>query len=317
MTQDYAKQWGEAYNKANIVFTSDVKSVMNSDSTAGRNFRTFLQPAVDSVSLLSALCALDEISLEGANERDRAALPANIKKFTAALATLASEKKKYLADVDDILKLTIPVPEKNKNGEKLPRKIKEGFPQSYRHLKILKTTIEAIYAKAEQALDGANNRDELRKINEKKIAAMDKAESEEQRKAIQEEARFKNFLLMFSKAFKSSMMKGGAAIQRMKAAPTREVYNAEMSTAGRDIAQNMNNVAIMKKNPKFKSHRLLSKLPDPGPLADELTPYADGKLLMLPTGTSDEDVKKHLANFVRVYKAIAAQYAQVLAGKFD
>ena len=46
----------------------------------------------------------------------------------------------------------------------------------------------------------------------------------------------------------SSMAKGAAVIQKIKASPTVATYNTEMNSGGRDIRQNVLNIGLMKSN---------------------------------------------------------------------
>jgi hypothetical protein len=134
-------------------------------------------------------------------------------------------------------------------------------------------------------------------------------------KAIQEDAAMKNFLLAFGTSFKSSVAKGAACIQKIKASPDLDTYNKQMDDCARDISQNLVNISKLKQNPKFKSSSLAKKLPDPAGLAREIVPYANGNMRKLPANATAEDVEKALATFTNLYKRIVVTYKDVIAGK--
>ncbi len=322
MPSQYVKEWGNVFNAAAVVFTKDVSGLTKTDKDGGSGLRRTLEPVQSPLAVIKALDALDKISLDQSSKDQIKALPANMKLYKAALADLGTAKTKFIADIDEALNMNITV---SPNGIRTPTPMKTVAPDSYRQVKLLRAEVDAIYARAANALNaaavqGAKNKqfEELEKARRKladkgqeNITAKDEAKMA----AMDENAAMKNFLLEFSAAFKSGMAKGAAVIQRIKASPTLAIYNKEMNNGGRDISQQLVNITKLKANPKFASSSLAKKLPDPGDLGPAITPFANGARRHLPDNATPAEIKKALEDFTAVYKRIADKYADVLAGK--
>lgn len=316
----FNSDWEKVYNKATIVFAKDINATKKTDKNLGLFLDEMLDDVQRPLDVVSAMVAIDKIDLAGGSPKEIAALPGNVKLFRAAMDKFETARTKYVKALDEALKLQPSM--KDKNGLIVPKPIKDGFPDTYRQLKILKTEIEAIFARAGNELAGGENKEKSEKISaeKNKAQAKIKGSSEEDNlkiKAIQEEAAMKQFLIAFGTSFKSSMAKGAAVIQRIKASPDVATYNKEMNNGGRDISQNLVNIAKLKANPKFESSPLAKKLPDPAALAKEIVPFANGDQRSLDSTATAEDVKKHLAEFTQLYKRIAITYADVIAGKIN
>lgn len=219
---DFATEWGTTYNKANIAFSKDINAGYNGDRTRGAMLKRLLADAQNTSGVVDALGA---------------------------------KRPKCVKEFEDAAKLKITV--KDKHGYELPTEIKAVFPDTYRQLKILQTEIKAIAARAANALEGAINTEKQDKIEAEKNKAKGKVQgSDDAANAklaqIAGEAAMKTFLLKFAPGFKSSMAKGAAAIQKIKAKPDLATYNLEMNNAGRDISQNLVNIAKLQSDPKFK-----------------------------------------------------------------
>jgi hypothetical protein len=315
---DYTTEWGNVFNKAAIAFANDIKAIKKDNMADGKALEAMLDGVQRPLGVLGALAAIDKISLAAGSDKDRAALPANIKLFKAALTKLQSEVKKYTAELAETEKAKLT--RTDKNGYRLPVPLKEVCPASYRQVKILKSDVVAIVARAENALDSAEKTGKIAKIQAEKDKAKDKVKGTDDKANakigdIQNEAAMKTMLLKFAPAFKSSMLKGAAVIQKIKASPDVATYNAQMNDGGRDISQNLVNIQKLKADAKFKGTSLAKKLPDPGPLAKAILPFANGDMRNLPKTASADDVKKALADFTVLYKKIADQYKDVIAGK--
>lgn len=310
---NYTKEWGDVFNKAETIFHRDITATKKTNKPVGELLVEELEPVRKPTPLLAALIALDKIELNAGSAKDLAALPNNIKLYKVALAKLDGEAKKLDKKLAELLKLQPSM--KDKNGLIVPTPIKTFLPDSYRQLKLVQTELAAIVARAANALKGALNHAEVAKIDEAKEKARSKAADDEQRKAITEEANMKKLLLQLGAAFKSSMAKGAAVIQRIKASPDVATYNKEMNAGGRDISQNLVNISKLKANSKTKDSSLAKKLPEPGRLATDITPFANGNKRQLPLTATPQDVKEHLAEFTKLYKDIATTYADLLAGK--
>jgi hypothetical protein len=315
---DFATEWGATYNKANIAFSKDINTGYNGDRTRGAMLKRLLADALNTAAVANALAALDKIDLGSGSAKQKAAQPANIKTYKAVLAKFESEKTKSVKEFEDASKLKVTV--KDKNGYELPTEMKTAFPDTYRQLKILQTEIKAIAARAANALAGALTAEKQDKIEAEKNKAKSKVTGADDAAnaklaVIANEAAMKTFLLKFGPSFKSSMAKGAAAIQKIKANPDLATYNKEMNDAGRDISQNLVNIAKLQADAKFKSTKLAKALPKPGPLVASITPFANGARRNLPPTATAADIKAALADFTALYKKIAAAYADVITGK--
>lgn len=313
----YVSDWGKTFNAAAVVFSKDISATTKANKSQGAVLKMILDDAQSPKGVLAALGVIDKISLASGSDKDRKELPKNIKSYKAALKKLEAEKKKY---VKDLVEAQNQKPTVSEQGFNIPTPMKKALPKTYRQLKILQTEVEAIYARAERSLDAAENVAKSEKITKEKDKKQDKvkgadAAANAKLKAISDEAAMKQFLLAFGKSFKSSAAKGAACIQKIKSSPDVATYNKEMNDCARDISQNLVNIDKLKKNPKFKNTKLAKKLKDPGAMAREIVPYADGDLRRLDANTSANDVKKALADFTALYKRIITTYKDVIAGK--
>lgn len=313
----FVNDWGSTYNKANVVFSKDINTSNKSDKNVGSQLKLMLEDANKPSGVLATLAAIDKIDLASGSAKDLAALPGQIKLFKATLAKLESETKKYVKVIDDTLKVKITM--KDKNGYNLPAPLKDAFPDTYRQLKVMQTDVQAIYARASNALEAAVNTEKRDKIEAEKNKAKAKVPDGEAGNAalkqISEEAAMKNLLLAFAPGFKSSMAKGAVVIQKIKASPEVATYNEHMNNGGRDISQNLVNLGKLKANPKFKGTALAKKLVDPGQMAKDILPFANGDLRHLPLTATPKEVVTALASFTALYKRIAVAYADVISGK--
>lgn len=314
----YTTEWINTYNKANVTFAKDCNSGYNGDKAVGKLLKQLLEDANNSAALSGCLQAIDKIDIGGGSPKQQAARPANIKLYKVAMAKLESAATKQSKEFDQaqLLKLTI----KDKNGYNLPTPIKTVFPDTYRQLKIMHTEMKAIVARAANELDSAVKSDALAKISADKNKAKDKVKGDDdvakdKVTQISQDAGMKIFMLKFAPSFKSSMAKGAVVIQKIKASPDLKTYNLEMNNGGRDISQNLVNVAKLKADAKFKDTAMAKALPAPGTTVAAITPFANGAKRTLPITATPADVKEALAEFTELYKKIAVLYKDVLSGK--
>ncbi len=317
MPYTFAKSWGDTYNKANVAFSKDINTANKTDKGQGGALKQMLDDANKPFGLITALDVLDKQDLFAGSDKAAAELPAKIKLYKAALDKVEAEKKKYAKVLDEAIKLKPTI--KDKNGLNLPMPLKDAYPDTYRQLKIMQAEVEAIFQRASNQLVDALNKQKLDKIQAEKNKAMDKAPKDESGnaavKAASDEAVLKIALLKFAPSFKSAMAKGAGVIQKIKASPNVATYNTEMNNGGRDISQNLLNLGKIKADAKFKSTALAKKLADPGQMARDIIPFANGAKRSLPLTASEKDVKDALAEFTTLYKQIAVAYADVISGK--
>lgn len=317
MPYTFSKEWIDIYNKANVAFSKDINTANKVVKGRGNTLKELLEDVNNASGLSNALSLLDKTDLFAGNDRAAAELPTKIKVFKAALEKVETEKKKFIKATEQTLKLKVTV--KDKNGYDLPTPLKDAYPDTYRHIKIMGTEVEAIFQRASNLLADALNHEKIIKIQAEKTKAMDKApkgeEGNDAIKAISTEAVLKTALLKFAPSFKSAMAKGAVVIQKIKASPDVNTYNEHMNDGGRDISQNLLNLGKIKADSKFKSTALAKKLPDPGQMATDIVPFANGNKRRLPLNATEQDVKNALAEFTALYKRIATAYADVIAGK--
>jgi hypothetical protein len=312
----YVSEWGKTFNAAAVVFSKDISATTKGNKSQGAVLKKILEDAQSPKGVVAALATLDKIDISAIG-KDKKTLAANIKLFKSALKKLEGEKKKYLKD---LVETQNQKPTVSEQGFNIPTPMKKALPATYRQLKILQTEVEAIYARAENALDSAEKSAKTTKNIDKgaekkgKVKGSDDA-ANQKLKAISEDTAMKNFVIAFGKSFKSSVAKGAACIQKIKASPDVATYNAEMNGCARDISQNLVNIGKLKKNPKFKNSSLAKKLTDPGAMARDILPYCNGDLRNLNANATEKDVKKALADFTALYKKIVSTYKDVIAGK--
>src|SRR6185312_8238081 len=227
--------WTKVYNPASTSFNKDFQAATKADREMGGAAGSILEPAKKGTApLVQCLDRLGKVrDFTGLNEKDlKAALAAAAKE----IKQLAAEAKKYTTILDATINGEI------KWGYGQKAKVKDRLPESYRQLKILKTTLAAIQARAEREVKAFATQKEIKKIGDKQTKDMAKARKagdDAKEKAIQAEAGLKKLLVTLSANYKSAMMKGAAVIQKIKASPDVATYNKEMFNGGRDIRQNI------------------------------------------------------------------------------
>jgi len=313
----YVSEWGKTFNAAAVAFTKDISATTKGNKSQGAVLKKILEDAQSPMGVVAALAALDKIDITEAGNKDKKAFEQSIKLFKSSLKKFEGEMKKY---VKDLVEAQNQKPTVSEQGFNIPTPMKKALPATYRQLKILQTEVEATYARAANALGSAETLAKVKKNIQKGAEKKDKVKGSDDAasaklKSISEETAMKNFVIAFGKSFKSSVAKGAACIQKIKASPDVATYNEEMWNCGRDISQNLLNIDKLKKNPKFKGTSLAKKLPDPGAMARDIVPYANGDLRKLPATATDRDVKKALADFTALYKSIVTAYKDVISGK--
>jgi hypothetical protein len=310
---DYVKEWGNLYNAAMAVFAKEVQKVGKGGRDAGATAQTALEgPKKGTVGIVACLDRIAKIrDFTGLNEKD---LKAALALLAKELKALDSEAKKYNAVLDKAIAAEMKV------GFAKPTKVKDDMPDAYRQLKVLKTGLAAIQARAANELKGFSAQKEIKKIGDKQAAGMQKArdaDNEPKAKEIEAEARLKKLLVTLSASYKSSMAKGAAVIQKIKSSPDVATYNDQMNNGGRDIRQNILNIGLMKQNAGLKDLKEVKALPAPGPLAQEIEEFATdtGGLRKLPATASKDDVVRALAKFSALYKRIDTTYKKLASVK--
>lgn len=305
MANPFAQDWGNVYNPAVNAFSKDIKTSAQKNLDEGRALQALLgAPKDGTAKLLTAMVALDKVKFGAPDPKTE---KASLATYEAQVKALKSAQSTYAKQLDTAMNGEVVSAQTRKKV-----KLKEFAPDSYRQLKVLSTELGAIVARAEQMLKSQQAAKESNKINDKQQKDMAKAKSEDDRKAVEAEARLKKMLLTLNTSFTSSIRKGQAAIQKIKAKPDLKTYNDWMNNAGRDISQNLVNIKKMKSEAGLKDMKQVKALADPGPLAAQIAAYGNGALRKLPDTASAQDVKKALDDFSALVKNIEAQYAKAL-----
>jgi hypothetical protein len=85
--------------------------------------------------------------------------------------------------------------------------------------------------------------------------------------------------------------------------PSSGKHHAVHLRQRRDISQNLLNLVKLKADAKFKGTALAKKLPDPGQMAKDIIPFANGEKRNLPSTATEKDVKQALAEVHRAVRA--------------
>lgn len=306
MANTFATDWGKVYNPAVNAFAKDANAVAkNSSREDGAAVLAALEPVRNGTAgLIKAMDALDKNKSGAPDPKQR---KADMAAYATAMKVLKAEQMAFAKKIDAALAAEIKLPS---NGKKI--KVKDDAPESYRMLKTLRAELDAVMARATHELKGRAKAAESDKINDKQQKDMGNAKSEEDRKSVEAEARLKKMLLTLDTSFKSSIAKGKAAVQKIKAKPDVKTYNEHMNNAGRDISQNLVNIEKMKTNADVKDLKQVKAMPAPGALAADIAKYGNGALRKLADTASAQDVTKALDDFKALVAKIEAQYGKLL-----
>lgn len=315
MASDLTARWRDTFNKASATFSKDVESAADSlpKKDAEDLKSLFDGPLKQAEPLVDRIVAFEELALGEYKEKGRGRFYEKVSAAKAALAKLEGATKSYAGHLDDMRSRKFP------SGDKTVP-LKRFLPDSYRQLRILKAEAEAILALARNNLDAFLKKGQIAALSAEgkkrkaKVKGQDDA-SKGRRDEISREFAMKQFVLGFSARFRSSMAKGAAVIQKIKASPDVETYNREMADGGRDISQNVGNVQKLKAHPKFRDTKLAKSLKDPAEIMERLERYGNGDRQSLKQDADAKAVQEALKEFIEVYKLIAAAYGDLLAGK--
>lgn len=120
----------------------------------------------------------------------------------------------------------------------------------------------------------------------------------------QQQDTFETMAKQFMAVLQAAVSRGLAAAQRIKAKPTKEVYDAEFPKAARDITQQIGNVGKL----AGKGHQV------PGPqdtsaLFNALAPFGNGALQKVdPTHASANEILVLVSQFNKAVKAVQQAY---------
>jgi hypothetical protein len=310
----YADEWGHVYNAAVTQFSKDIAKATKTGRDLGSAVGGVLEHAKKGTAgMVQALVQIDKLPDSGSlrTDKERQQWVASL---GSQLKTLSAEAKKYVALLDTAINGDIKV------GFNHPVKVKDQIPDSYRHLKILRTEVLSIEARLASVYQGKKTEKEKIKISGQGQKAYTKAvdgdnKSHLEGKAIQDAINVKSFLLTLGSQYRSAMAKGAAVIQKLKASPDLATYNALMPRGGRDVGQVIVNIAKMHENPSVRDLGIkgVDKVPHPGAeLARTAAIFANdgtpGSLRTLPPEATAADVQTALARYTAFYKEVATAY---------
>ncbi|WP_144007074.1 hypothetical protein [Pelomonas sp. KK5] len=96
MGSKYLKDWGDTYDRANVVLSKDINGTSKTDRTTGKALKELIDEAQDVAAWVVALGALDKVNLEP---------PAvEVDKFETALEKVGKERDKLARSIDGGLK---------------------------------------------------------------------------------------------------------------------------------------------------------------------------------------------------------------------
>ena len=110
----------------------------------------------------------------------------------------------------------------------------------------------------------------------------------------------------FRSSLKAEVAKALATAQRLKADPTAKEYNEEMQKgAARNVTQILSNIDKL----TDKGHVLPGVIPaNYKQLEAALTPFGNGKLLMVPLDTPKDKILAHISEFNKAIKAVKTAF---------
>ena len=305
---DYATKLSAAYNKLASDCSTATRGASNSAFDPKAALKFFLDdihkgfpPVVGSVEQLAKL---DYKDLKQGSPERKDLMKSGEKQIKAFNPIV----KKYVATLDGVLTKNIEV--KGKPKELL----KTVDPQIYRGVKILKTEIESILARAVENWESFDKQDATLKINVEGNKKTDKIADDKERNEAKTVDNAKAALLTFAPKLKATVAKAAAAAQKIKADPTKATYDAEMDCA-RNLSQNVNNVDKWQSHPELKKLKAIKDLPAPGNLAAIAAEFGNGAKRKAPDNATPQQILPLLKEFATLVKDVNTTYADVMNGK--
>lgn len=286
----YANDWATVHNKNILPFTGRNK-------VAVRELEDVVKGTTAMAKSLAELDKTDPAKFPKEAEHKKA-----VKDFGDELKVFQKEAAKYGAIVDKALKATD----------------KDLHPEAYRAVKLLKTELDTLGARLLHQYTSHKVRSEERKLddklNEKTEKLRDKGLTDNE--VIDEVYVIKaqKMLLTFATNAKSALAKASLGIQKIKAEPTVDNYNAFLDPAGRALSQMAVNVIKMKEDEAAQKLKLVKQLPDVGPYRALLAKYGSnetGNKRRLPPEADLQEIQACVKEFSGLVKAMAVAFDQV------
>jgi len=275
---DYAKKWGDEYNKC----------IQPLQGKGSRRMPEQLEVVSGSAPLLKALIAIDKSdpsAMKAGKEREAVhkALEKEVKGYTAAAA-------KYGKLIDVAIKKT-----------------SKDDKDAYRALKSLKAHLDMISAQIEHHMTTTSKANvkasdkSFERVEKETEKARKKGMSDQEIKEEVDYAKQLRSLVQFPTAVKAAYAKATAAVQTIKSDPTPATYNREMHAGGRNYTQQVGNLIKLSKDSKCppKVKDLLKGL---DAYKSQLDAYGNGARRSIPADTSEKDLMDYLKTFARLIK---------------
>lgn len=275
---DYAKTWGDEFNKC-------IQPLQGKGSP--RTAET-ITVAKGSAPLLKALIAVDKLDpavMKTGKEREKVhkALGKEVKSFK-------SEASKYGKLIDAAIKKTS---KDEKDAYRALKKLKA-------HLDNVDAMIEHHWTSSSKALDKANQKAGER-IDKERDAAYKAGKSDKEVNAETDYAKQLRSLIQFPTAVKAAYTKAKSAVQSIKSDPTAATYNKEMNSGGRNYTQQVSNLIKLSKDSKCPP-KVKEVLKGIEKYKSALDAYGNGDRRRIPDDTSEKDVIAYLKTFARLLK---------------
>lgn len=305
---DYATKLTQAYNKASTDIALACRGARPTPTDPKMALKGFLAPVGSKYApvagIIEELSKLDFNAVNPGPEREK-----QLKAAALQLKALKPVMSRYTTELNTVLTAQVPFEGQAKAA------LKACSPDVYRSVKVLKTELEAIAARAVQNWESFDKQDETDKINATGNKKVSKIDDDQERKQAKLVVNAKAALLTFSPKLKSALAKAIAAIQKIKGDPTPATYNSEMNNAGRDVSQNVANIRKWQAHPEIREMKAVKAMPSAAALADAIAEFGDGAKRSIDATATQVDVLNRLKEFSALVKEINTTYSDVMTGK--
>ena len=275
---DFAKQWGDEYNKCSIPL----------QGKGSKRMPEQLAVVSGSAPLLKGLIGVDKNDpTQVRGDKEKAATHKALVKEAKGYSSAASKYKKL---IDVAIKAT-------SKDEK----------DAYRALKKLAAHLDFISAKVEHHVVGLSkeNAKALAKagdrVEKETKAARDKGLSDKEVNAEVDYAKQLKSLSQFPTAMGQAYNKAKSAVQSIKSDPTPATYNTEMFSGGRNYTQQVSNLIKLSKDSKCPP-KVKALLKGVEKYKNGLDAYGNGERRSIAADATEKEVLTYLKTFAKLVK---------------
>jgi hypothetical protein len=275
---DFAKKWGDEYNKC----------VQPLQGKGSKRMPEQLAVVSGSAPMLKSLVAIDKndpSTMKAGKDREKVH-----KVLEKEFKTYNSAASKYSKVMDTAIKKT-----------------SKDDKDAYRALKKLKTHLDYISAQVEHHMTTTSKANikasekSFEKVTKETEKARKKGMTDEEVKAEVDYAKQLRSLVQFPTAVKAAYTKAKSAVQTIKSDPTVATYNKQMEAGGRNYTQQVSNLIKLSKDSKCPK-KVKAVLKGIEKYKSALDLYGNGARRRLDNSTSDKDVMTYLKNFATLLK---------------